>query len=106
MKWSGFLIGALAGAATAAYMAKKRPGMFAWASSAAGNTMTGFSKRAMGAMLSRKFGSDASHDVSPKHSSVSAKESGNAWGQIEMLLNSDPSVKDQVEDIKSEAKTH
>ncbi|QHT60509.1 hypothetical protein GXP70_11565 [Paenibacillus lycopersici] len=105
MKWSVFLLGGLAGAAAAAYVAKKRPGMFAWATSAAGHAVTGVSRRAMGAMVNRRFGMETMHSA-PKRSSVSAKESGAAWGQIEMLLNSDPGVKQQVDEIKAEAKTH
>ncbi|SFS81979.1 hypothetical protein [Paenibacillus sp. BC26] len=106
MKLSGFLIGGLAGMAAAAYIAKKRPGMFAWASSAAGTAVNGMTKRAMGAVISRKFGGDMVQHAAPKHSDASAKGSGNAWGQIELLLNSDPGVKEQVDQIKAEAKPH
>ncbi|NBD22614.1 hypothetical protein [Paenibacillus glycinis] len=105
MKWSVFLLGGLAGAATAAYVAKKRPGMFAWATSAAGQAMTGVSRKAMGAVVSRKFGGEMAHS-SPKHSGVSARDSAGAWGQIEMMLNNDPGVKEQVDEIKADAKTH
>lgn len=105
MKWSAFLLGGIAGMATAAYVAKKRPGMFAWATSAAGQAMTGVSRRAMGAMVSRKFGHEMAQSA-PKHSGGSAGGSGAAWGQIEMLLNSDPDIKSQVDEIKAEAKTH
>ncbi|RAP76414.1 hypothetical protein [Paenibacillus montanisoli] len=106
MKWSGFLIGSLAGMAAAAYVAKRRPGMFAWASSAAGNAVNGMTRRAMGAVISRKFDREAVHHAAPKRSGASAKESGDAWGQIEVLLNSDPGVKEQVDQIKAEAKPH
>ncbi|MFC4808460.1 hypothetical protein [Paenibacillus sp. GCM10023250] len=104
MKWSAFLIGGLAGAAAAAYVAKKRPGMFAWATSAAGMAMSGVSRRAMGAVVNRKFG-EARH-ASAKHTESSARDSAGAWGQIEMMLSSDPSLKNQVDAIRSEAKTH
>ncbi|SFI56410.1 hypothetical protein SAMN02799624_01396 [Paenibacillus sp. UNC496MF] len=104
MKWSVFLLGGLAGAAAAAYVAKKRPGMFAWATSAAGMAMSGVSRRAMGAVVSRKFG-EARH-ASAAHAEGAARDSAGAWGQIEMMLNSDPGLKHQVDAIKSEAKTH
>ncbi|MBM7564457.1 hypothetical protein [Paenibacillus sacheonensis] len=105
MKWSVFLLGGLAGAAAASYMAKKRPGMFAWATSAAGQAMTSASRKAMGAVVSRKFGGEMMSS-SPKHSNAQAKDSSNSWGQIELMLNSDPGLKRQVDEIKAEAKTH
>ncbi|QHW30214.1 hypothetical protein GZH47_04725 [Paenibacillus rhizovicinus] len=105
MKWSVFLLGGLAGVAAASYVARRRPGMFAWATSAAGQAMTGVSRKAMGAMVNHKFGGEKMHSA-PKQSSGSARESGGAWGQIEMLLNSDPGVKQQVDEIRAEAKTH
>ncbi|AZN40693.1 hypothetical protein [Paenibacillus albus] len=108
MRLTGFLIGSLAGMAAAAYVARKRPGMFAWASSAAGQAVSGMSRgmtrKAMGAMMSRQFTNEASHAV-PKHTGGSAGGGSgkDSWSQIEMLLNSDPSVKQQVDDIKAEA---
>ncbi|WP_147306746.1 hypothetical protein [Paenibacillus taihuensis] len=116
MRLTGFLIGGLAGMVAAAYVARKRPGMFAWASSAAGSAISGMSRgmtrKAMGAMMSRKLAhaSESMHEVShaaPKSTGASAGGgSGNAWGQIEMLLNADPSVKAQVDEIKADAKPH
>lgn len=98
----------------AAYVARKRPGMFAWASSAAGSAISdmsrGMTRKAMGAMMGRKL-EHASHSMreasshhAPKSAGASAgRGSGNNWGQIEMLLNADPSVKAQVEEIKADA---
>ncbi|WP_308639113.1 hypothetical protein [Paenibacillus silvisoli] len=107
MRWTGFLIGSLAGMAAAAYVARRRPGMFAWATSAAGTAVNGMTRRAMGAVISRKFGArDAVQHAAPKRTDASAKGSGDAWGQIELLLNSDPGVKEQVDQIKAEAKPH
>ncbi|MFC5650846.1 hypothetical protein ACFPYJ_17355 [Paenibacillus solisilvae] len=105
MKWSGFLIGGIAGMAAAAYVAKKRPGMFAWASSAAGEAWTGMRGRALNAVINRKFNHAAEKTV-PKHSDLSKEHSTDAWGQITMLMNSDPEVKKEAEQIAAEAKTH
>ncbi|MBW7454436.1 hypothetical protein ACFOLF_05475 [Paenibacillus sepulcri] len=101
MKWSAFMLGGLAGAAVAVYAARKRPGMFAWAGAAAGEAWDGMKGRAVNAVLDRKFRSDkADHDS--KHS----EGSGDSWNQIEEMLNQDPHVKRQAEEIMAEATKH
>ena len=55
MKWTGFLLGSLVGMAGAAYVAKKSPGMFAWASSAAGEMWTGMRGKAVNGVINRQF---------------------------------------------------
>jgi len=105
MKWSGFLLGSLAGAAVAVYAAKKRPGMFAWASAAAGEVWDGMKGRAVDAVINRNFSPDRVHDI-PKHAEASREKSGENWVQIEELLNQDPRAKHQAEEIMKEATKH
>lgn len=105
MRWTGFLLGSLAGMAAAAYVAKKRPGMFAWASSAAGNVWTGMSGKALNTVINRKFNHKVENAVQNQPES-SKEQSNDAWGQIAMIMNSDPEVKKEVEQITAEAKTH
>ncbi|WP_274651675.1 hypothetical protein [Paenibacillus humicola] len=101
MRWSGFLVGGIVGIAAAAYMAKRRPGMFALASSAANEAWSGMKGSAVGAVMNRKFG-----DAAASAGHHAAHQSGEAWGQIEKLVNSDPAVKKQANEIMSEAGTH
>ncbi|BBH21027.1 hypothetical protein Back11_23720 [Paenibacillus baekrokdamisoli] len=105
MKWTGFLIGSLAGVAAAVYVAKKRPGMFAWASSSAGEVWTGMRGKAFNAVINHKFDHETKEKTA-KQTGSSKDQSNDSWGQIEMLVNSDPSVKREAEQIVSETKSH
>jgi hypothetical protein len=104
MKWTGFLLGSLVGMAGAAYVAKKSPGMFAWASSAAGEMWTGMRGKAVNGVINRQF--SQAKEAAPKPSESSKESSDEAWGQIAMIMNSDPNIKKEAEQIASEAKTH
>ncbi|MBW7473478.1 hypothetical protein K0T92_01815 [Paenibacillus oenotherae] len=109
MRWTGFLLGSLAGMAAAAYVAKKRPGMFAWATAACTSMATGLKGRTIDAVISRKLGSkssSASASTSAKEKGAAPEDSAAAWGQIEMLMNSDPTVKREAERIAAEGKAH
>jgi hypothetical protein len=105
MRWTGFLLGGLAGAAAAVYMAKRRPGMFAWASTAAGEVWEGWTSRAANAMVNRKFGNETMQ-AKPKNINGVVNNTGEAWTQIQTLVNSDPNVKQEAEKIVAEAQSH
>jgi hypothetical protein len=105
MRWTGFLVGSLFGVAAAAYVAKTRPGMFAWASSAMWSGMAG---RAVEAAVNRKFGTAAQGAQMPgaPMPAASAGKSGEAWGQIQTMVNNDPAVKRETQEIMAEAAKH
>jgi hypothetical protein len=103
MRWTGFLVGGLVGAVAAAYVARTRPGMFAWASSAAGNAWSGMAGRALDAAVNRKFGTATAAPGAP---AASPAKSGEAWGQIQTIVNSDPAVKKEAQEIMAEAGKH
>ncbi|GGD69412.1 hypothetical protein [Paenibacillus nasutitermitis] len=105
MKWSSFLLGSFAGVALSVYAAKKRPGMFAWASSAAGEVWGGMKGKAVDAVINRNIGSDRGHKAS-KHAKPTQEKTGENWVQIEELLNQEPRAKQQVEEIMEEAAKH
>ncbi|MCQ6558064.1 hypothetical protein [Paenibacillus mendelii] len=105
MKWSGFIIGGIAGMAAVAYMSKKRPGWVAWAGTAAGEAVSGMKGRAINAVMKQKFGPETTV-TAPKHSSASRGRNSEAWGQIEMIMNSDPEVKREAEQIAAQNPSH
>lgn len=107
MRWTGFLLGSLAGATAAAYIAKKRPGMFAWATAACANMASGLKGRTMEAVINTTAGKKNSKHSAAKANGTAPENSTAAWGQIEMLMNSDPAVKKEAERIAAEgSKTH
>lgn len=101
MRWTGFLLGSLAGAAAAAYIAKKRPGMFAWATAACANMASGLKGRTIEAVINTGAKNKSKH-ANPKTDGSASGNSAAAWGQIEMLMNSDPAVKKEAERITAE----
>ncbi|TYP77794.1 hypothetical protein [Paenibacillus methanolicus] len=104
MRMTGFIIGTITGMAAAAYLSKKRPGMVAWAGAATGDIISSVKGKAIGAVMNRKFGQ--SQSVQPTSaSSAGTANSAESWGQIEMLVNSDPELKRQAEEIASETPT-
>ncbi|UVI32363.1 hypothetical protein [Paenibacillus spongiae] len=105
MKWSGFIIGGIAGIAAVAYLSKRKPNWVAWAGTAAGEVMTGMKGKAINAVMNRKFGPVPAASA-PKRSSASAGKASDAWGQIEMIMNSDPAVKREAEQIASQSQSH
>jgi hypothetical protein len=103
MRWTGFLVGSLCGVVAAAYVARTRPGMFAWASSAAGSMWSGMAGRAVETAVNRKFGTANPAGQAP---AASAGKSGEAWGQIQTMINNDPTVKKETQEIMAEAGKH
>ncbi|QAY66188.1 hypothetical protein [Paenibacillus protaetiae] len=98
---SGFIVGGLVGAAAAMVFARKRPDAAARLSHAVtgiGSKLTGF---AVSGMMNRSM-HEAAKQV-PKPSSDTKAHSGEEWGKLEALIESDPSVKQEVSRIKEEA---
>lgn len=104
MRMTGFIIGTITGMAAAAYLSKKRPGMVAWAGAATGDMISSVKGKAISAVMNRKFGQSQSAQTGTANS-AGASSSTESWGQIEMLVNSDPEVKRQAEEITSENQT-
>ncbi|MFB9325261.1 hypothetical protein ACFFSY_04920 [Paenibacillus aurantiacus] len=105
MRMTGFIIGTITGMAAAAYLSKKRPGMVAWAGAATGDIISSMKGKAVSAVMNRKFGQAQSAAQPASANSAGTANSTESWGQIEMLVNSDPEVKRQAEEIASEAPT-
>ncbi|MFC4103757.1 hypothetical protein [Paenibacillus xanthanilyticus] len=104
MRMTGFIIGTITGMAAAAYLSRKRPGMVAWAGAATGDIISSVKGKAVSAVMNRKFGQSGSVQPTSVNSTGTAN-SAESWGQIEMIVNSDPELKRQAEEIASETPT-
>ncbi|GKU79572.1 hypothetical protein [Paenibacillus sp. L3-i20] len=102
MKLSGLLFGGLIGAAATIYISKKRPGVFAFASSAMTDLCSNLVNKSVTKMM-RSDWKDEVTTVVPKSTDDTAKKSAVAWEQIELLLQSDPALKQEVDKIKAES---
>jgi hypothetical protein len=96
MRISGFILGGICGMMAASYLSKKRGGVISWASSAAGNMMSGAKDKMVGSALNRKFGR-AGNDSGTDQAAGSNK----SWETIENLINSDPQLKQQTSELLS-----
>ncbi|MFX3633515.1 MAG: hypothetical protein ACE3L7_24500 [Candidatus Pristimantibacillus sp.] len=107
MKLSGFLFGGAVGMVAALYVARKRPGTAAMASSAISSACATMGKKAMSMMMNGKWQAQAATSV-PKHSNGTAKSSKGDWSQIEGIINSDPELREQTNQIlaESSSRTH
>ncbi|MBH5317989.1 hypothetical protein I6N90_09245 [Paenibacillus sp. GSMTC-2017] len=102
MKLSGLLFGGLIGAAATIYLSKKRPGAIAFASSAMSDLGTILVNKSVTKFIQSDWKDEAVTNA-PKSSDDTAKKSAQSWEQIELLLNSDPALKQEVEKIKAES---
>lgn len=102
MKLSGMLVGGLLGAAATMYVARKRPGAFAWASSAVSDACASIVGKTMDKVISANWKKEAAK-AAPKYSDDNVKSSAAALEQIEAFVESDPAVKREVDRIKSES---
>lgn len=102
MKLSGFLFGGAVGMVAALYVARKRPGTAAMVSSAMSSACSSMGKKAMSMMMNGKWQAQAAASV-PKHSDGNAKRSTGDWGLIEGLIQSDPELREQTNQILAES---
>ncbi|MGO4107444.1 hypothetical protein [Paenibacillus sp. YAF4_2] len=104
MRIGGFMLGAVAGIAAAVYVSRKRPGMAAWASSSLAGACSSIGKSAASMMMKRgmKMTMSAS-SIAPKHSDDTAVKQGGGWEQVEHLINSEPGLKEQANEIMAES---
>lgn len=102
MRLSGFIIGGLVGAAATMYVSRKRPGTFAWATSAVSNAASNMMGKTVSNMMNNGYMQEAS-GFAPKHTDATAGRSEAAWEQIEAIVNSDPAIKKEAEKIKAES---
>ncbi|MBB3109252.1 hypothetical protein FHS18_001304 [Paenibacillus phyllosphaerae] len=112
MRLTGFIMGTVAGMMTAAYLSKKRPGMVAWAGAATGDMLSSVKGKAISAVMNRKFGRETNAATAAAPTSTAVKTAGSStnstdsWNQIEVLMNADPQVKAEAEEIVKENQTH
>lgn len=102
MRLRGLIVGGLLGAAATVYASRKRPGAFAWVSSAASDVCARMVGGTVSKIMSRGMASEAAA-AAPKPIDASAGNSEDAWEQIEALVNSDPEVKREADKIKAES---
>jgi hypothetical protein len=101
MKLSGFIVGGLLGAAATVYVSRRRPGTFAWASSAISNAASNMMGKSVSKIMNNGLMHEAAN-VAPKHTDASAGRSEAAWEQIEAIVSSDPAIKKEADKIKAE----
>lgn len=102
MKLSGFLFGGVVGMVAALYVARKRPGTAAMASNAISSACSTIGKRAASMMMNGKWQAKTATSVS-RHSNAAGKGAKGDWAQIEGLINSDPKLKEQTNQILAES---
>ncbi|RIX53458.1 hypothetical protein D3P08_08430 [Paenibacillus nanensis] len=102
MRMSGIMLGGLLGAAATLYLSRKRPGAMAWASSA----MSDIASKSVTKVMNGGWKKEAAAALAPKHSEDTAAKSAAAWEQINAIVESDPSVKREVNKIKAESSSH
>ncbi|KQO17432.1 hypothetical protein [Paenibacillus sp. Leaf72] len=106
MRLRGFLLGGLAGAAAALYVARKRPGTAALAAGVLASACSTIGHKAMS--LWNNDWTKKAVNKGPKRTDDTAGKFGDGWVQIEAMMNSDPELKQQAEEIMAESsnKTH
>ncbi|MGG1635673.1 hypothetical protein AB4Z45_27075 [Paenibacillus sp. MCAF9] len=102
MRLSGFLVGGIIGAAATVYLSRRKPGAVSWAAHAFSDVCSNVARNSVAKMMSKSVKENASA-LSPKHSDDTAVKSEAAWGQIEAIVNSDPSLKKEADKIKAES---
>lgn len=87
------------GAAATLYLSRKRPGAVAWASAAMSSFCSSMVKKAVNGVLAKKGAKELT--VMTATSGAAAKPSAETWSQVESIVESDPAVKREVEDMVS-----
>ncbi|MDQ0058223.1 hypothetical protein [Paenibacillus harenae] len=103
MRLSGFIVGGLVGAVATMYVSRKRPGTFAWATSAVSKAASNMMGNTVSKVMNKGFMNEAAGAVIPKHTDAAAGKSEAAWEQIEAIVNSDPAIKKEADKIKAES---
>ncbi|RJE90012.1 hypothetical protein D3P07_07285 [Paenibacillus sp. 1011MAR3C5] len=103
MKLSGLLFGGIIGAAATMYVAKKKPATVAWAAGAMSDMCSGIVRKSVAKMVNADWKKEAAAGLSPKPSDDTAGKSAAAWEQIEAIVETDPSLKREVNKIKAES---
>lgn len=129
MRMGGFIVGGIVGMAAAAYLSKNRPGVISWMGSTTGDIVSNMRDKMMGGALNQQFGgmnskagsagttaggtsfgnagasmqtAGSSHTGAGTSKSSTAKASSKdskSWNTIEMMVNSDPEVKRQADEV-------
>lgn len=102
MKLSGLMLGGLVGAAATLYVSRKRPDMAARASGAVADLCASAAGKAFTMVAGRARAKAEAAASAPKPSADTAATSAAAWERIESFIQSDPSVKREVDKIKAE----
>lgn len=102
MKWSGFLVGGLLGAAATVYVSRKQPGAVSWAATAMSDVFSTATRKSVSKVMGNAV-KDQAAALSPKHLGDTAAKSEAAWEQIEAIVNSDPQLKKEANKIKAES---
>ncbi|QNK55394.1 hypothetical protein [Paenibacillus sp. PAMC21692] len=102
MKLSGLILGGIVGAAATMYVSRKRPDMAARASGAVADMCASAAGKAFSMMAGRARMNSEAMKSAPKPSADTAATSAAAWERIESFIESDPSVKREVDKIKAE----
>ncbi|AJY77198.1 hypothetical protein [Paenibacillus beijingensis] len=100
MKFGGFLLGTLCGAAAVFYVASRKPGMTALAGAAAGKMWTNMGK---GMMLGVSTRGVSGKTAGKPDTAAAASDHKEAWSSIESIVSSDPEVKRETEKILAES---
>lgn len=99
MRMSGIMLGGIIGAAATLYLTRKRPGAIAWASSA----MSDIASKSVTKVMNGDWKKEAAKALAPKQSENTAAKSAAAWEQINAIVDSDPTLKREVNKIKAES---
>jgi len=106
MRWASFVMGSIAGMAAAAYISKKRPEWMAMAGTAAVGMMPGMKGTSKQSTKESGFSRHTSSS-SPKRTEASAGSSAEAWQQqVRGIIDSDPEVKKEVEEVLADSNSH
>lgn len=102
MRLRGLLLGGIIGAAATVYVSRRKPGLVAWAASAASDVCSTVARKSVSKIMSKGMNMGAS-TLTPKPSDDTAGKSEAAWAQIESIVNSDPALKQEADKIKAES---
>lgn len=111
MKWNGFIMGGIIGAATAVYMSQKKPQMMKWVADAAVQSWSSLNSKQqkMGAQWSSQQGQAQPQQQAAGNHQASAgtahshKAPGQTWDTLEDLMAKDPEAKKEAAKIIADA---
>lgn len=101
MRWTGFIVGGILGAAAAVYFNRQNKPMLTNLSQMSGNVnqmMKTARAKMLDMALTKKFGSDSIA------SSSSGSKNAASIGDVEQIINKDPQLKQQVDAILQDNK--